>query len=48
LAFGRNSGTASDFTLQVRDGRIVRVDYYFGAEPRIRPEDVDRYLVAPQ
>ena len=47
LVFGGTSGTGSDFTLQVRNGRIVRIDYYFGADPRIRPEDVVRYLVSP-
>ena len=47
LVFGDGAGTGSDFTLQVRNGRIVRVDYYFGADPRIRPEDVVRYLVSP-
>jgi hypothetical protein len=48
LVFGGTSGTGSDFTLQVRDGRIIRIDYYMGADPRIRPEDVVRYLVSPQ
>jgi len=48
LVFGDGSGTTSDFTLQVRDGRIIRIDYYFGAQPRIRPEDVAHYLVSPR
>lgn len=48
LVFGNGSGTGSDFTLQVRDGRIVRIDHYIGAVPRIPPEDVARYLVSPQ
>jgi hypothetical protein len=48
LVFGGTSGTGSDFTLQVRDGRIVRIDHYFGADPRISREDVVRYLVSPR
>jgi hypothetical protein len=48
LVFGGTSGTASDFTLQVRDGRIVRIDHYVGADPRIPPQDVVRYLVSPR
>jgi hypothetical protein len=48
LVFGATSGTGSDFTLQVRDGLIIRIDYYFGADPRIQPADVVRYLVSPR
>jgi hypothetical protein len=34
-------------TLQVRQERVVRIDFSFGDPPQIRPEDVARYLVAP-
>ena len=35
-------------TLQIVEGQIVRVDSTMGAPPMIRPDDVDRYIIAPR
>jgi hypothetical protein len=34
-------------TLQIVEGRIVRVDSALGNPPGIRPDDVDTYLIPP-
>lgn len=35
-------------TLQVKEGRIVRMDFGFGSLSAVRAEDVDRYLIPPR
>lgn len=47
LVFAGADDTQSSFTLQVRGGRILRVDYGPGPNPEIRVVDVARYLVEP-
>lgn len=47
IVFVRREGNATSVTLQVRQGRIVRIDDGYTYPPRIPQEDVVRYLVSP-
>ena len=47
LVFLGEPDSQSSLTLQVRKGKIVRIDYGLTYPPVIRPEDVLRYLVRP-
>ncbi len=47
LVFIGDPGTQTSVTLQVRDGKIVRIDHGFGDPPEIPAENVARYLIAP-
>jgi hypothetical protein len=47
LVFVADAEAPTSITLQVRDGRIVRVDYGFSYPPEISPDLVERYLVEP-
>lgn len=47
LVFVGGEQNSTSVTLQARRGRIVRIDFSDGYPPRIRPEDVVRYLVPP-
>lgn len=47
LVFKGRSDASTSITLQVRAGRIVRIDYGLNRAPEIRPEDVSRYLLRP-
>lgn len=47
LVFIGDSQASMSVTLQVRRGRIVRIDDGFGYPPVIREDDVLRYLVPP-
>ena len=35
-------------TLQVKRGKIVRIDFGFAYPPEIREEDVARFLISPE
>ena len=48
LVFNGKNDSSTSVTLQVRAGRIVRIDYGLNRVPEIRPEDVSRYLVSPR
>lgn len=47
LAFIGGPDGQMSVTLQVRQGRIVRIDYGFGEARNIRPENVERFLLPP-
>jgi hypothetical protein len=47
LVFATDDAASAPITLQVSQGRIVRIDYGAGWPPQIPPEAVDRYLVSP-
>jgi hypothetical protein len=42
-----DSNNQGGITLQVRDGRIIRIDYSFGYPPEISQENVVQFLTAP-
>jgi hypothetical protein len=48
LVFTGEPQDQTAFTLQVRQGKIVRKDTSLGNPPQIRPETVDKYLVPPK
>jgi hypothetical protein len=47
LVFIDSNSKQGGITLQVRDGRIIRIDYLFGYPPEIPQENVVKYLAAP-
>lgn len=47
IVFISDSEIKTSITLQVRQGRIVRIDNGFAYPPEIRQDDVARYLVPP-
>ena len=47
LVFLGDGASLAAVTLQVRHGRVVRIDYGAGWPPQISPEAVDEYLVSP-
>ncbi len=47
LVFAAGGASPSPVTLQVSQGRIVRIDYGAGWPPQIPPEVVGDYLVFP-
>ena len=47
LVFLEAGSPETTITLQVKNGRIVRIDYRFGNPPTIKAEDVAKYLVMP-
>lgn len=47
LVFIEDSEMQSSFTLQVTDGKIVRIDHSFEFPPQIREDYVKRFLVEP-
>jgi len=47
LVFLDAGSPETTITLQVKNGRIVRIDYRFGNPPTIKEEDVAKYLVMP-
>lgn len=47
LVFATDDASPAPVTLQVRQGRVVRIDYGVGWPPQIPPEAVERYLVSP-
>lgn len=47
LVFLDAGSPETTITLQIKDGRIVRIDYRFGNPPTINQEDVAKYLVMP-
>ena len=48
LVFAGSPEAPTSITLQVRHGRIVRIDFGSDDPPVIRPEDVAKYLVPPR
>jgi len=47
LVFSGPAEAPGGFTLQVTQGRIVRIDYAQSNAPLIRAQDIERYLVVP-
>jgi hypothetical protein len=47
LVFLDASSSETTITLQVKNGRIVRIDYRFGNPPTINQDDVANFLVMP-
>ena len=47
IVFVSSPENQTSVTLQVQEGRIVRIDYGFGYPPAIREDDVVKYLVSP-
>ncbi len=47
LVFLDAGSPETTITLQIKNGRIVRIDYRFGNPPTIKEEDVAKYLVMP-
>jgi hypothetical protein len=47
LVFASGEASPSPITLQVTQGRIVRIDYGAGWPPQIPPNDMKLWLVAP-
>jgi hypothetical protein len=48
LVFASGEDSPSPVTLQVTQGRIVRIDYGAGWPPQIPPENIELWLVAPR
>ena len=47
MVFIGNKEEVTSLTLQVKHGKIIRIDYGFVYPPEIRPDNVVRYLVPP-
>lgn len=47
IVFIGNKEEKTSLTLQVKQGKIIRIDYAFVYPPEIRPDHVVRYLVPP-